>query len=189
MIREPTQDTFADDRILLRRVQLTDLDVVYASVRASLPELGAWMPWATPRYSRDDAADWLARTWLGWGSGAAFEFMVCHLDGGRMLGLCGLNNIDPSEGRANLGYWIRSDEAGQGYATAAARMVAHFGFMELELSRIRLYHAVGNAGSRRVAEKVGFVYEGLQRCRATLRGERVDTRLYSLVDPSEIRDD
>lgn len=189
MIRKPTLDVFSDDQILLRRVQLTDLGTVYDSVRASLPELQTTMPWASAAYSHSDAADWLARTWLSWSSGSAFEFLITAIDGGRMLGLVGLNAVDAATGRANLGYWVRSDETGRGVCTAAARMVAHFGFEELELSRIRLYHVVENIGSQRVAEKVGFVLEGRQRARVACSGQLQDTLLYSLIDPSEIRDD
>ena len=189
MIRRPTLEVMADDRVLVRRVRLPDLDAIYRGVRDSLPELAPWSPWAKPDYSRSDAADWLARSWLGWSSGSQLDFVVAHPDDGHLIGIVGLNGIDPEGGRANLGYWIRSDEAGNGYCTAAARLVAHFAFAELELSRLRLFHAVGNEGSRRVAEKVGFVLEGRQRARAALHGHPVDTLLYSLIDPCEIRDD
>lgn len=168
-------------RVRARRVQLTDLDTIYDSVRSSLPELSEWMPWATARYSRDDAADWLAQSWLSWRRSQAFDFIVEAQSDGRMLGMCGLSSIDLYAGQADLGYWVRSDAVGQGYCTDASREVVAFGFTVLGLARIRLIHAVGNIGSQRVAEKVGFQREGHLRSRILLHGRRVDARLYSLV--------
>ena len=104
-----------------------------------------------------------------------------------MLGLCGLNEVDGGLGRANLGYWICTSEAGNGYGTAAARLAAQFGFVELDLNRIRLFHGVGNVASQRVAEKVGFQLEGRQRSRILLNGQWEDCLLYGLLDLSEIR--
>jgi RimJ/RimL family protein N-acetyltransferase len=41
--------------------------------------------------------------------------------------------------------------------------------------------APGNTGARRVAEKAGFCYEGLQRSAGYVHGGRVDLEMWSLV--------
>lgn len=174
-----------DGRLRLRRVDLTDVDALFQAVRDSQAEIGRWMPWAHPGFTRDESANWLAGAWLGWDAGKAYEFAVT-LDGDDTpIGMCGLNGI--SGGAGNLGYWIHSDQAGKGLATAAARLVARFGFEHLKLRRIRLFHAIGNEGSRRVAEKVGFQLEGRQRAQSVLQDEPVDTLLYSLISLDELR--
>ena len=49
-------------------------------------------------------------------------------------------------------------------------------------ARVELLAAVGNAGSRRVAERIGFTQEGVLRSAANGRGaERVDLVLYSRI--------
>lgn len=181
MLHKPVVEFRMGAQVLIRRVQLTDLDTIYDSVRSSLPELQVWMPWATPRYSRDDAADWLAQSWLSWRRARAFDFIVEAQSDGRMLGMCGLSEIDVHAGHADLGYWVCSDAVGQGFGTDAARQVVAFAFMELGLARIRLLHAVGNIGSQRIAEKVGFQQEGYIRSCIPLHGQRVDALLYSMV--------
>jgi ribosomal-protein-serine acetyltransferase len=170
--------------IRIRRIDLTDVDTIFAQVRASMAALSTVMPWAHPGYSREDAAWFVANAWLSWRDGRAYEFLVEDVEDGRFLGLCGLNEI--SGHAANLGYWVTTAEAGRGVTTAATRLVARFGFEQAGLKRIRLFHIVGNVGSRRVAEKVGFVYEGLCRQHLAVHGTIHDTRLYSLTNAVEI---
>lgn len=45
---------------------------------------------------------------------------------------------------------------------------------------------VANPGSQRIAEKVGFTWEGTQRSVHHKNGERVDLQLWSLL-PGELR--
>ena len=184
-MKKPEITTMTDGVVTLRRVDLTDVDALAEGVRASIDRLHPWMPWAKMDHSRDDAAWFVATTWLHWHGGKSYEFLVTDAEDGRMLGMCGLNSVS-SDGRANLGYWVREGETGRGVCTAAARLVARFGFEQLGLSRIRLFHAAGNLGSQRVAEKVGFVLEGVQRKRLEIHGTFHDTKLYSLVSPDEI---
>ncbi len=187
VIKKPEVRTLTDGRVIIRRVDLTDVDTIFAGVIDTMASLSKWMPWAHPAYSRDDACWFAADAWLAWDSGAAFEFLVEDVQDGRFLGLCGLNGVSASEGRANLGYWVREGETGAGVGTAAARLVARFGFEHVGLRRIRLFHVVGNIGSRKVAERTGFVLEGVQRARLSVGGQTRDTKLYSLVSVDEVR--
>lgn len=173
------------DGLILRRVDLLDVDRILAAVQESRPELGRWMPWATEGYGRKEAGWFVATAWLGWDAGTSYEMVVEDADDGRLLGLCGLNQI---AGRAaNLGYWVRTSETGHGVCTRAARAVARFGFEDAGLRRLRLFHAAENIGSQRVAEKIGFIREGRRRAHIVVNGDALDTVLYSLVDLSEVR--
>ena len=73
------------------------------------------------------------------------------------LGGCGLNQIDHANGRANLGYWVRSSAVGRGVATAAVQLVRQWGFEQTSLLRLEVVIAVGNLASHRVAEKAGAI--------------------------------
>ncbi|MDQ1625080.1 MAG: hypothetical protein QOJ49_578, partial [Actinomycetota bacterium] len=56
----------------------------------------------------------------------------------------------------------------------------------LGLGRVEWLAHVGNDASRRVAEKVGFVYEGMQRAKCHQRGVRYDAWVAGLL-PGELR--
>ena len=87
---------------------------------------------------------------------------------------------------ANLGYWVRTSRTGQGIATAAARLVAEFGFAELRFTRLEIVAAVRNIASQRVAEKVGATREGIERNRHVVHGRIHDAVMYSLI-PDDLK--
>jgi RimJ/RimL family protein N-acetyltransferase len=70
--------------------------------------------------------------------------------------------------------------------TDAARLVCRFAFEVLGLQRVEWWARVGNEGSRRVAEKLGFTMEGTCRARLLHRGERVDGWVGGLL-PGDLR--
>jgi len=164
-----------DHRIVLRRPIEADAVAVAAAVQFSLPELQAWMPWASGDYATEEALSWI-RGELG----DAHRFVIVE-SSGNIVGSCGLNMIDERNNSANLGYWVRSDLAGRGYATEAAQRLASFGLREAGYRRLRVMMSVRNHGSRRVAEKAGAHYEGVALQSLLLRGEYHDAHVFSFV--------
>jgi RimJ/RimL family protein N-acetyltransferase len=73
---------------------------------------------------------------------------------------------------------------GRGVASAAVRVLSAWAFSELKLERLQLSIRPDNVVSRRVAEKVGYAYEGTLRSAKLIRGKRVDVAVYSLL-PNE----
>jgi RimJ/RimL family protein N-acetyltransferase len=58
-----------------------------------------------------------------------------------------------------LGYRLRREHWGHGYATEAAAALLRFGFTEAGLDRIVSIRHIDNAGSGRVQEKIGLQFE------------------------------
>ena len=63
---------------------------------------------------------------------------------------------------AHIGYWIDKEHANKGITTRAVREVTRFGLEELRLHRIEIGLRPENGASKRVAEKAGFIFEGLR---------------------------
>jgi Acetyltransferases, including N-acetylases of ribosomal proteins len=66
-------------------------------------------------------------------------------------------------------------------ASTAARLASSYAFADLGLVRIEIVVLPGNAGSRRVAEKIGARFESIARSRLQFKGETRDAAVYSLV--------
>ncbi len=81
---------------------------------------------------------------------------------GALIGMCGL---DPRPDGAELGYWLGVRFWGQGLATEAARAVIDYGFATLGHEVLSSGARVSNPASRRVLEKCGFQWTGVQLCR------------------------
>jgi len=105
---------------------------------------------------------------------------VIYLDD-ELAGSIGLNRYDAMWKTANLGYWVRSDLAGEGIATEAGAAVVDFAFDVVDLHRLELVAAVQNVASNRVAKKLGFIFEGIKREGLLVDGKGLDARSYGLL--------
>jgi RimJ/RimL family protein N-acetyltransferase len=173
--------TTSGQLVTVRAYQEEHIDVLFAAVSESIPELARFETWCHPGYTREEAAryvNWWRKAWI---EGNAFYFAVEEQGTGTFLGSCGLSALCIEHKRAALGFWIRSSRTGRGYATDAARAVMRLGFEDLALARIELEIAVDNAASRRVAEKLGCKLEGVLRQRLILPAGPTDTAIYALL--------
>jgi ribosomal-protein-serine acetyltransferase len=152
-------------------------EILWAAVEPSLPELRAWLPWAvTPSF--EETLNFARRSERLWDEGTEFSFVVFR--DSEVLGGVGLS-VDAPLGVGEVGYWLRTDVTGQGYATEAARATIEFGFEALALDRIELRAGVGNERSWRLAERLGFRREGTLREAGKAAGGRYDCYLYALL--------
>ena len=115
------------------------------------------MPWArSPSLEGSIAAS--ERALRDWSADRAFHFAILEKPGRVALGVAGLNR--GAGGEAELHYWIRSSRAGRGLVTEACVSLIAWARDVLGLTRLTLWAGRENAGSRRVAEKLGFVHVG-----------------------------
>jgi RimJ/RimL family protein N-acetyltransferase len=168
-------------RLQLRVPTASDEDAMLSAITASLPELQRWLPWCQGGYPREACREWIAAAVAAWRASREFAFLIVERNTNRLVGSMGLNRVDVIGRWANLGYWLRSDVAGRGYATEAARAISRFGLDVLGLQRIEVFADVENCASRRVAEKIGGKFEGIARNRAPIAGVNHDAAVYSLI--------
>jgi ribosomal-protein-serine acetyltransferase len=165
---------------LLRGFRLEDVELVYQAVVDSFSELTRWFWWAHENYSRHDTQTFLEGRFDAWERDKECGFAILDA-GGKFVGSVGLNLMDHTNRHCNLGYWVRTSETGRGIATLAAKRAAEFALTELGLIRVEIVCAVGNDASRRVAEKISAVREGISRKHILLKGKPLDAYVYSLV--------
>ena len=117
---------------------------------------------------------WLLRVHLFGRADTAFE---------RVLGIVALNNIVRGAFQScHLGYQIDERAANQGLMTEALRRVIAYAFDQMRLHRIEANIMPRNARSRRVAEKLGLVDEGLARKYLKINGAWEDHIHYVILN-------
>ncbi len=176
---EPVE--LSDGSIILKPIGPQYLDQQFEAIMESMNELAAWMAWAHPHYSKDESREGLKTKPDTWKRGEDYEFAILDTDDGSFLGRCGLNSIHAKDNLANLGYWVRSSHTKRGVATAAARLIARFGFDRVKLTRAEIVVAVGNKASQRVAAKAGATREGILRNRVKVGESIHDAVMFSLI--------
>lgn len=167
--------------ISLCPLEVGDVDVFYEAVKESTLELSSWFLWCPVGYNRNDAEKFINSRLAAWNNGEEFDFMISDIDSHKFIGVIGLNRVDMKNRFANIGYWIRKGATGKGYATAALKIIAEWGLRELKLNRVEVICVVENISSIRVAEKAGFVREGVLRSRVILDGIAHDAVMLAMV--------
>ncbi len=154
----PSVDVFLEtDRLRLRRVTPDDLDAIVEL--DSDPEVKRYIDNGAP-VDRAELADNL-QWWLGYYERyAGYGFWIAEeRSNGRFLGWF---HLRPGEGAGptepELGYRLRRDAWGQGFATEGSRALIDKAFEALGAERVYAETMAVNTASRRVMEKAGLRY-------------------------------
>lgn len=170
------------DRLLLRCWEPADAPALAEAITVSVEHLRPWMPWAGAEpVALDDRIALLRRFRGDFDLGHDFVFGVLDPDGGRVLGGSGLHpRAEP--GTLEIGYWIRADSVGRGYATEVAAALTRVAIDHCGAERVDIRVDPGNRASLAVPRRLGFTEEATLRRRLEPGpdGTRRDAVVFSL---------
>ena len=170
-------------RLLLRPPQSGDGARLHEAIVESLPELRrflASLPWVVEDQTRESAEVFCRTAESNFLARRDLPFLMFAKASGRLIGACGLHRTAWDVPKTEVGYWVRTSEAGKGYVTEAVNHLIAFAFAALEAERIEIVTDAENLASRRVAERCGFALEGiLRRERRAPDGSLRDTCVYA----------
>ena len=151
-------DTLPAGPLRLERWRPDRIDEVLDAVRASLPDLQQWMPWAQTMPTREAQLLALTVGEAAFDAGTDFNYLYREHEMGELVGGGGLHRrIGPNA--IEIGYWVRSDRHGRGYATAAAGALTDAAFTHLaDVERVEIHMDRANVASARIPGKLGFRY-------------------------------
>lgn len=170
----PYAPTLSDGVVTLRAH--TDGDVPALVAQCSDPESVRWTTVPVP-YGEHHAREWLARRRPEWEEGR-YLVLAVEADGR----FCGSVDLRPDGvGGAWLGYGLGPWARGRGLLDRALRLLLPWGFETLRLEVLHWAAVAGNWPSRRAAWRAGFRVEGTVRGFLTVRGDRYDAWVGSLL--------
>ncbi len=175
----------ADGVVMLRPWRAADVPGKLMAFSDPVVQRFSW-PRTTP-YTEVDARDYFAAQEQARlrGEELNFAFVEPH-DDEDVLGGGSLYDVDLDQARAAVGYWLTPSARGQGVASHAVGLLARWAFDELAVARLELTCSPDNFASQYVAERCGFVREGVLRSHVPFKGSRRDTVVFSLL-PGELR--
>jgi ribosomal-protein-serine acetyltransferase len=168
-----------EEGLELKPVDERHAEELTALVRRDIAHLKPWMPWATERYSVEDAREFIRRNIRQYAEDLGFATLV--FVGGRVAGSIGYNQIDWSNRKTDIGYWLGAEFTGRGIMTKCCRALVEHAFRELRLNRVEIYCAVENRRSRRIPERLGFTEEGTHRQAEWVHDHFKDLVSYSML--------
>lgn len=171
-------------RLLLRRMNVYDAADMYEYAR--LEEVTRYLLW----YPHPDAGytkRYLEQLQTEYRHGEFYDWALVCKPYMKMIGTCGFTSIDLDNNRAEIGYVLNPAYWGAGLAPEAVRRVLDFGFRELRLNRIEARYMRGNDRSRRVMEKCGMSFEGMQRSLLFVKEQYRDVGVCSILYDEYVR--
>jgi RimJ/RimL family protein N-acetyltransferase len=145
----------ATGRLAFREMTVDDLDDMAALLGD--PEVMRYYP--RPK-DRAEALAWITRNRERYEHDGFGLWVLTHADTGAFVGDCGLT-LQTVEGAVDVevGYHVRADLQGRGYATEAAAACRDHARDALGTKRLIAIIHPANVPSQRVAQKIGLAYE------------------------------
>jgi RimJ/RimL family protein N-acetyltransferase len=131
------------------------IDDVLAAVVASFHDLHRWMPWAATMPTREALLAVLEAGEAAFEADDEWQYVMREPHAHPVVGCVGLHRR--SGGWFEVGYWVRSDRTGRGFATAAAGAVTDAAFTYLpDAERVEIHMDRANGPSAGVPPKLDY---------------------------------
>ncbi len=148
--------TIETERLLLRDWREEDIDAF--DRHTNTPAVMRWLGGVQPREKVEES---MRGRIMRWQVERGFTFWAVERKAdGELLGFCGLKIADtegsPIEGLHEIGWRLREDAWGQGYAREAAIASLDFAFDRLGAARVVAITFVGNEPSWGLMERLGM---------------------------------
>jgi ribosomal-protein-serine acetyltransferase len=166
-------------RIVLRSVDLRDVDAIFRIICNSREHLEKWLPWVDFVQTIDDERH-IVEQWI-YDMQMRAAIHLCITFENEIVGLISTHQIDWVNQRTSIGYWIGRESTGKNFATEATAVLITYLFDTLKVHRIYIQAATGNAASNRVIEKLGFIWEGLLRENERVKNSFLDHNIYAMT--------
>ena len=173
MAHTPREVMITGPVLALARIQDADVEAVHAF--ASDPVVCRFTGWGPNTF--DETRAFVAEATQR----RIDRYDLAILRDGELIGTASVWTTSPGHRVGELGYTIRRDCWGRGYASEAARLLVGLGFGQLGLERLAATCDPGNVASVRVLEKAGLQREGLLRGLYLVRGQRRDRLMFGCL--------
>lgn len=165
------------DRHTVRPLATSDAEELFALTDANRAFLRRWLPWLDGIQSPADTLASIETNLRKSEKDQGFHGAIVYDD--RIVGTISYHRIDWANRSTALGYWLAEDYQGRGLMTASCRVLIDHAFAALNLHRVAISCATGNARSRAIPKRLGLVYEGTLREAESLYGRYVDHAVYA----------
>lgn len=137
---------------------------LYAIVDKSRNTLREWLPWVDKTNSVEDefTGFLVGSCQKNWEEGCGFAYILYQKETNQILGIVDLFQINEKNQSAEIGFWLSDSATGHGYMQEAVLALESEGF-KAGLNRIIIRNDTLNMRSAHVAERCGYVLEGVMR--------------------------
>jgi ribosomal-protein-serine acetyltransferase len=163
----------------LRLLEERHAATVFALVDRDREYLREWLPWVDSTLRQEDSLSFIRASLEQFASNSGFAAGVWWNE--QFVGVVGTHKIDWLNRKVELGYWLGKSFQGQGIMTDASRAAVTHLLVEMDLNRVTIQCATGNAKSCAIPRRLGFSLEGTLRDGQLLNGRYEDLLMFAML--------
>lgn len=168
-----------DENTCLRLPSLDEASALFSVVEANREHLRRFMWWVDHNTLPSGSEYFIRDAIQKAKEGSQLHLGIYHR--GQIVGTVGFHYLDYINLCTEIGYWLAKEMEGRGLITNASRVIIRYAFETLGMHRIELRSSVDNIRSRRIAERLGFRFEGVAREACKLSSGYHDMEIFSLL--------
>jgi ribosomal-protein-serine acetyltransferase len=149
------------DSVIIKMMEIRHSQQFFDFVDENRDHLIKWIPFVSKTLTCDDIKPYINSYLEKYKNGSGYLFGLW--DSNRIIGSIVIREIDNEAKWAEIGYMIDRKYQGKGLITITCNLVINFLFKELEMEKIVICCDDQNLASKKLAEKMGFVLEGIIR--------------------------
>lgn len=166
------------ERLILRKIEKEDAQDIfkYLSDKEVMKYYGT-----EPFQTVDEAVRTISRYESVFKEKSGIRWGITLKGANQVIGSCFFYDMASEHYRTDLGYVLNKDYWGQGIAQEAVKAAIKYGFENLNINRIQSVIEPPNLASQKLAERLGFLREGLLRDYEYFSGKFDDLYMYSFL--------
>jgi ribosomal-protein-serine acetyltransferase len=168
-----------DDDLILREIQLSDANAIFEIIDHQRDYLREWLPFIDYTKHAGDTRAYILSIYDRPYDHRDMVFSIWHK--GNIVGLMGLKGTDRDNHKTEIGYWLSSDVQGKGIITKSCHRLTQYLFENLGMNRVQIRVGVLNERSKNIPKRLGFKFEGVERCGELLLWGYTDLEVYSML--------
>ena len=163
----------------MRLLEERHAPALFALINRDRDHLREWLPFIEATMMEEDSLIFIRASLEQFSSNDGFAAGIWS--GDQVIGVIGTRKIDWMNRRVEIGYWIGKEHQGQGIMTDACRAVVDHLLRELDLNRVEIQCATGNARSAAIPRRLGFTLEGTRREAELVNGKFFDLLVFGIL--------
>ena len=118
--------------------------------------------------------------------GTGIWWAICSLDNSAFYGAGGLNGVDKTHKKAEIGFWLLKQFWGKGIMGEIMPIICQYGFDVMGLHRIEGLVETDNLNCKNAMRKLDFVHEGTLRECEIKNGKYISLDVYAKLNSGEM---
>ncbi len=163
----------------LREIEMSDANQVFKIINRDREYLREWLPFIDYTRIVEDTEMFIKNVYSQPGEKQEIVYVIIYEN--EIVGLTSYKNIDRSNYKVEIGYWLSFDKQGFGIITNCCKKMIDFAFTTMHMNRIMIKCAINNSKSSKIPKKLNFKFEGIEREGEYLKRHFVDLEIYSLL--------